>query len=217
MGLTRSLARLAAAAPVRVFPVAGWGGRDRLIDLRLRPEIELCDSPRAANVLLLAGRLPRSLLAPAMRAHDQMPGPRAALRWPLAPRDPGDEGAAFQDAGVIDPGGDAVAQLIHHQEGLLAGRLPSTARLLLDVDPAPWRGVGPYGTGGKGMTGGIPYGRTLAERAPDRDGLELDQLALQVGPLFSPLPAGLVLDVRLQGDIRSGCRRRRQPVRPPCR
>ncbi len=51
------------------------------------------------------------------------------------------------------------------------------------------------------MTGGVPFGRPLPARAPDPDGLELDQLPLHVGPLFPPLPPGLVLDVALQGDV----------------
>lgn len=51
------------------------------------------------------------------------------------------------------------------------------------------------------MTGGVPYGRPMAGRAPDRDGLELDQLPVRVGPFFAPFPPGLVLDVKLQGDV----------------
>jgi hypothetical protein len=51
------------------------------------------------------------------------------------------------------------------------------------------------------MTGGVPYGRPLAERADDRDGLKLDQLLVRVGPFLPPLPPGLMLDVRLQGDV----------------
>jgi hypothetical protein len=51
------------------------------------------------------------------------------------------------------------------------------------------------------MTGGVPYGRPLPERADDRDGLKLDQLPLRVGPLFGPFPTGLCLDVKLQGDV----------------
>ena len=199
--MTRALAWLAAGAPARVFPVVGWGGRDRLIDLRRRGGIELCDSPRAATVLLLAGRLPRGLVEPAMRAHDQLPGPRLVVRWPASPDDADDGGVDFPGAVVVDAAQDLATQLAGCQRELVTGQRPSSERLLLDVDPVPWRGVGPYGTGGKGMTGGTPYGRPLAERAPDRDGLELDQLALRVGPLLPTLPAGLVLGLRLQGDV----------------
>lgn len=51
------------------------------------------------------------------------------------------------------------------------------------------------------MTGGVPYGRPMAGRAPDRDGLELDQLEVRVGPFFPAFPAGLVLHLKLQGDL----------------
>ncbi len=83
----------------------------------------------------------------------------------------------------------------------MSRRLASSPDALPDVDPAPWRGVGPYGQGGTGMTGGVPYGRPLAGRADDRDGLKLDQLLVRVGPFLPPFPPGLLLDVRLQGDV----------------
>jgi hypothetical protein len=51
------------------------------------------------------------------------------------------------------------------------------------------------------MTGGVPYGRPLAQRADDRDGLKLDQLLVRVGPFLPPWPSGLLLDVRIQGDV----------------
>jgi hypothetical protein len=51
------------------------------------------------------------------------------------------------------------------------------------------------------MTGGTPYGRPLTGRAPDRDGLELDQLPVTVGPYLPALPVGLVVKVKLQGDV----------------
>lgn len=51
------------------------------------------------------------------------------------------------------------------------------------------------------MTGGTPYGRPLAERAPDRDGLELDQLIVRVGPWLPIFPPGLALEVKLAGDV----------------
>jgi hypothetical protein len=41
----------------------------------------------------------------------------------------------------------------------------------------------------------------MTDRAPDRDGLQLDQLPLPVGPFLPGLPPGLALDVKLQGDV----------------
>lgn len=51
------------------------------------------------------------------------------------------------------------------------------------------------------MMGGEPYGRPMAMRAPDRDGLELDRVPLRLGPFFPHLPPGLTLEVKLQGDV----------------
>lgn len=51
------------------------------------------------------------------------------------------------------------------------------------------------------MTGGVPYGRPMAERADDRDGLKLDYLPVRFGPLFAPFPVGLALDMKLHGDV----------------
>ena len=94
-----------------------------------------------------------------------------------------------------------VSALKRTQYELVTGTRASELDICPDVDPAPWRGVGPYAQGGTGMTGGVPYGRPLTERAPDRDSLELDQLPLRVGPFFHSFPQGFVLDVELQGDI----------------
>jgi hypothetical protein len=47
------------------------------------------------------------------------------------------------------------------------------------------------------MPGGLP----MAERGDDRDGLRLDQLHVSLGPLLADWPAGLILDLTLQGDV----------------
>ncbi len=205
--LRNALARFAAGAPTRVFVLEGIDAPDALDVLQLRPDITFVDTPRSATVLLVAGRLPEAMHEPARRAHDAMAEPRATIWWTLAP----DDGAMlpFPDATVVpaQPNGSPAAivtlarMLARTQAELLCAARPSEPALLADVDPAPWRGVGPYGQGGAGMTGGVPYGRPLAGRAPDRDGLELDQLPVRVGPFFAPFPAGLVLDITLQGDV----------------
>lgn len=41
----------------------------------------------------------------------------------------------------------------------------------------------------------------MADRAEDRDGLKLDQLHIQLGPVLPDWPAGLVMRVALQGDV----------------
>jgi hypothetical protein len=51
------------------------------------------------------------------------------------------------------------------------------------------------------MHGGDVAGLRLADRAPDRDGLALDQLHVSLGPALPDWPAGLVVRVALQGDV----------------
>lgn len=200
VGLTRLLAGLAARAPVRVFAVVGHGARDGVQDLRLHGGLVLVDTPAAANVLLVAGVVPEALTEPAARVHDGVAHPRCTVWWRLD--------AAVLPLDLPDPivveGNDpeTVARAVVQAGGqVLRGERPTEGAVLPDVDPAPWRGVGPYGQGGTGMTGGVPYGRPMAAVAPDRDGLRLDQLALSIGPAFARFPPGLVLDVKLQGDV----------------
>ncbi|HEX2031875.1 MAG TPA: hypothetical protein VHL78_10815 [Actinomycetota bacterium] len=198
MGL-RPLARL-AAGPVPTFVVPGRGGRRAADDLRLDGRLRLVDSPRAAAVLLVAGTLTDRLLPAAMLAHDQIPGPRATVQW--VPEGRRDRLAGTFSAPVLLRGDvDVGAAVAATYRELLAGDRPSDPPVYPDVPPAPWRGAGPYGQGGKGMSGGVPYGRPLAGRAPDRDGLELDRLPLEIGPLFPPFPPGLILRIDLQGDV----------------
>jgi hypothetical protein len=200
MGLRSALERVAARAPVPTFAVAGPARHHAVQDLRLRPELHLRDSPRAADVLLLAGPLSAELLPAVEAAHDAMSHPRATVVWG-AGEAAGALAERFGSAVVVGDEVDPVGAIARTHRELLAGRRPSEAPVLPDVDPAPWRGIGPYGQGGKGMTGGVPYGRPLPERADDRDGLTLDQLPVRIGPLFAPFPAGLCLDVKLQGDV----------------
>ncbi|MFN2490825.1 MAG: hypothetical protein ABR529_14050 [Actinomycetota bacterium] len=156
-------------------------------------------TPRAANVLLIAGELDAGLIAPALVAHDALACPRATVWWRL-----GAEATlvpmTFPDALVVDdPSPISALRRVHEQ--LVAGRHEGEVALLPDVEPAQWRGIGPYGQGGKAMTGGVPYGRPMPERADDRDGLKLDYLPVRIGPLFAPFPVGLALDVELHGDV----------------
>lgn len=51
------------------------------------------------------------------------------------------------------------------------------------------------------MHGGEVAGLPMADRAPDRDGLTLDQLHVTLGPVLSDWPAGLAVRLTLQGDV----------------
>jgi Respiratory-chain NADH dehydrogenase, 49 Kd subunit len=199
VGLRAAAERVAARAPVPVFAVAGAGAQARVDDLLLQPRLHLVDSPAAANVLLVAGSVPAHLATELARLHDGLSRPRVSVWWSLgsgaAP--PVRSGVEVHDA---DPSVLVDAVVDTHRR-LLVCELTSGPPLLPDEEPAPWRGVGPYGQGGTGMTGGVPYGRPMAEVAPDRDGLRLDQLTVRIGPFFARFPTGLVLEVRLQGDV----------------
>lgn len=197
MGLKQVFARLAAGAPVPVFAVAGLGARDPVQDLSLDERLRFVETPSAAMVLLLAGDLPDGLREPLSRLHDTLPHPRATAWWSLgAPAAPWLDRFSHH-AEIQDDIPSALATL---QADLLSGRRESEPSILPDEDRVEWRGVGPYGQGGTGMTGGTPYGRAMAELGPDRDGLRLDILPLSVGPFFPCFPAGLRLDVKLAGD-----------------
>lgn len=200
--LRGALARLAAAAPVRIFMLCGSDAEvieNRIAALVLDQDIVLTDSPRSANILLAVGDFPVSLHEPARRIHDQLCHPRRTIRLALSNHDSGD--AVFPKAIPESASTDLATLLRRVHRDLLTGAERSEQAILSDEEPAPWRGVGPYGHGGTGMTGGVPYGRPMAETAPDRDGLALDQLSLRVGPFFPAFPTGLTLAVKLQGDV----------------
>lgn len=55
--------------------------------------------------------------------------------------------------------------------------------------------------GGHDMHGGEVAGLPMADRAPDRDGLTLDVLHATLGPVLPDWPAGLRVQVILQGDV----------------
>lgn len=199
MGLRAAAGRVAARAPVPVFAVAGAGAQTQVDDLLLQPRLHLVDSPAAANVLLLVGSVPAHLAAELARLHDSVSRPRVNMWWSLsssvAPSMPPAVEVHDADPSVL------VGAVVDTHRRLLFGELTSSPPALPDAEPAPWRGIGPYGQGGTGMTGGVPYGRPMAEVAPDRDGLRLDQLTVRIGPFFARFPTGLVLEVRLQGDV----------------
>ncbi|MBF6601037.1 MAG: hypothetical protein IVW36_11060 [Dehalococcoidia bacterium] len=200
MGLSAALRAFAAGAEAPIFAIAGLGARDAVQDLRLRRELRLVDSPRSASILLVAGVVPEALAEAVARAHDAMPRPRASVRWHLDEAAPG--GAESLRASVSASATDDVVAVVRRTfVELINGARDSEPAILPDVDPAPWRGVGPFGQGGSGMTGGRPFGRPMAEMGDDRDGLRLDVLPLTVGPFFTRLPAGLTLELRLAGDL----------------
>ena len=198
MGLKSTLARLAAGAPTPVFAASGLGAGAQVQDLGLHHQLRFVDTPSAASILLVAGGIPDTLAQSLFRLHDTMPHPRCTAWWPLG-ASAGLWLANFPHHVAIESNIPERLGAVHGE--LVYGQRPSEPPILADEDPAPWRGIGPYGQGGTGMTGGTPYGRPMAELGPDRDGLRLDVLPLNIGPFFPRFPAGLTLELKLAGDV----------------
>lgn len=175
------LTRLAAQAAVPVYPCIGPGMLAVVERLFLSPHLRRTATPRAAAILLVAGQIPPRAQAALDRLHDQLPHPRASLTW--------------------DGAGEPTAELRRLWRELLAGRGDQPDRLP-DTPPNEWRGKGDHGQGGKGMMGGVPYGRPMAMTAEDlRDGLALDAYTARFGPFAPMLPPGLEVEITLQGDV----------------
>lgn len=188
---------LARSARPPVFCLVGDGGRRRARALRLDGRLRVVDSPRHATVLVIAGELPTALHEAARRVHDQLSTPRGVVVWNREGDQP--PFASAVSVGDAEEPGAAVLQL--HRD-LLTGRRASTPMLGRPENPVEWKGVGPHGQGGKGMMGGVPYGRAMAMTGDDlRDGLQLDRVAVTVGPFLPWMPPGMRLSVDLQGDV----------------
>lgn len=203
-----ALARLAARAPVPVFPAVGRGGLLLAERLGLSPDIRLVASPRHALILLVAGDPAPESRVELARVHDQLPHPRATVWFGAVP--------LFDRAVAVVPrevtAREVAARVAALHAGLLAGERASEPDLLPDRPPAPFRGVGPHGQGGEGMMGGRPYGRPMPMTDEDiRDGLALDAYAVTVGPFLPALPPGFSLSLVLQGDVIV----RAKPLAPP--
>ncbi|PEQ11538.1 hypothetical protein B2G71_17075 [Novosphingobium sp. PC22D] len=160
------------------------------------PGISLQHSIRHAAILLVAGRYRDTDRSALCRLHDQLPQPRATAWWGAAPL------TDVHDPVTIAEGDDPVPQLRRLDRDLLRGARASEPDWLPDEPPNAWRGKGDHGQGGKGMMGGVPYGRPMAMMGEEmRDGLMLDAMTVTIGPFLRTLPPGLSLELTLQGDV----------------
>lgn len=199
---------LAGAGPARVYAAIGANARQPVEDLALHSLLCFEQSVRHANLLLVAGEHREEDRLDLQRLHDQMPHPRATLWWMT------EQGAGADGAIILGARAEAAALLAATGRQLLCGERASEPDLLPNLPPAPWKGLGEYGQGGKGMMGGKPYGRPMAMTDDDhRDGLALDVYTASLGPFVSILPPGLKMEVTLQGDVIQAARIERAPLR----
>lgn len=185
MGVGAALRAFAFRTPTG-FPVLGLGGRPVWRRHLLTSPIRPTRAPHDADLLVLAGEIPKGWAGALSALFETMALPRAAV-WlpPPWPSDP--------PQGVPLATGDA-------RRALLGPDAPGNRQVLDDRPPAPWRGKGDHGQGGEGMMGGKPYGRPMAMVGPDPDGLMLGQVSTSLGPFFPGLPSGLQLVLTMQGD-----------------
>jgi hypothetical protein len=140
----------------------------------------LAHTPAEADVLLVLGSPGPELRAAADRLHDAMPGPRARVDAPTA--------AAITDA--LEEASRLVAD-DSAQRADAHNRSP---------EPAD-HGDMDHGDMDHGDMDMAPGGIPLAGGGEDRDGLEMDELHLALGPVLHLWPPGLVLTCTLHGDV----------------
>lgn len=197
MGLIDMLTRAAASrAHVLVAEVPG-SFRDRVALERALDGIGWCIAQSAADadVLAVVGAPEKPFAAVVDHVWAQMSEPRARIQ--------------------VQAGSDARELLIQAREQLRLG----SRRL---TDPDVRRGFTPSADamtpehddqdgaaehadhhdhgGGHDHSAMMPDGIPLAEGAEDRDGLEMDELHLPLGPVLAHWPAGVVLRVTLHGE-----------------
>lgn len=164
-------------------PGAGgaWRAAERELWVRGWPQAV---SPAAADVLLVCGRPGPQLQEQVDRVWDQLPGPRALA---VVER-PADAGAELERA-------RALLQDLGAQRKDARGRTGDAAA---DED-GPEGADGMSGDEGDAMS--MPAGLPMAGTGPDRDGLQLDELHVQLGPVLPHWPAGILAELGLQGDV----------------
>lgn len=191
MELTGRLLRWAAARPHLLVAEAVGGTQ-----VRLQVERELrangwppATGPADADLLVVCGRPDAQFQDAVETTWQAMPGPRARVQLTTA---------------------DDVADRLTHARTRLADAAwqradaASRSEHVAD-DPTPEAeaedGGTDHGDMEMEMDMSLPGGLVMADRAPDRDGLELDVLHLRLGPILASWPAGLAVDVVMQGDV----------------
>jgi hypothetical protein len=195
VGVTGLLVRAGAARP-HVLVAAMPGGAA----VRLAAEEQLRHrgwpaalSPADADVLLVAGAPVADIAASVQATWAAVPAPRVRALV----TSPGEVAAAL-DAARAELAAGAPRWLTAGDAAVLAGANGGPAS-------RPGGSHGAHGMAGHHDMGdmdmGMPAGLPMAERGEDRDGLKLDRLHVQLGPVLPDWPAGLVVRLTLQGDV----------------
>lgn len=219
MDLSPRLARAATRrASVLIVEVPGW----ELVRCAIQQELRTrgwreATSPADADALAVGGRPGADLGRCIALVWQQLPGPRAQTHVTV----PTAVGAALDQvlADLVDDDrqrADADARPVDAARADAASDAEPAG-----ADPGDDRGGGhddmdDHGHGDDGgmdmpMPGGIP----LAGEGPDRDGLDLDELHVPLGPILPAWSAGLVLQCTLQGDLVTAARAHVLAGEPP--
>ena len=136
-------------------------------------------SPADADVLAVCGA-PGPQMRPLIDlVWDQLPGPRARIEVP--------------DAGSVDDALDRAAAALLDTAAQVGDARSRRRR--------PDTGDTDHGDMDHGDMDMAPSGIPLAQGAQDRDGLEMDVLHLELGPVLAHWPAGVRLRCVLAGDV----------------
>lgn len=188
MGLIDHLTRAASARAHVLVAEAPGAFRERVALERALARIGWCiaESVADADVLAVVGEPGEAFAAVAEHVWAQMSEPRVRLH--------------------VRAGSEA-QELVHEareQLRLGARRLagPDVRSGFTPTAEAMAQGHDDHESdGGHDHSAMMPAGIPLAEGAEDRDGLEMDELHVPLGPVLAHWPAGVVLRVTLHGDV----------------
>jgi Respiratory-chain NADH dehydrogenase, 49 Kd subunit len=200
--LTGGWRRFALARPhlLLVQAPGGTGTRLKVERVARRWGWPIVDTPADADLLVATGGdgVPFDEVVDQVWA--AIPAPRRLLRFPPGiPVEGVEEGlASAREAMLERPEGN------HHPtpEPPVRGRHANNTAGRSDGGDHDIDGHGMHG--GHDMHGGgieSPGGLAMADRAADRDGLQLDVLHIPLGPALADWPAGLRLRLVMQGDV----------------
>ncbi|WP_433298892.1 hypothetical protein ACQPZQ_22265 [Pseudonocardia sp. CA-142604] len=230
MDLTARLLRFAAARPhVLVVPAVGGTAERLAVEAELaRRGWPVAPSPADTDVLVVAGVPGPQLTAVVERLWQQVPAPRTRVDVATASTAaPALDRAAADLADTARQRREPAWPSSHARHGEHREHLPSERRGTehseheqhehREHQPSSHQHAGHQHAGhqqgghqqGGQQQGGhqhgggmeMPGGLPMADVGPDRDGLMLDRLHVPLGPVLPDWPAGLVVDVVLQGDV----------------